>query len=153
VNPASTTARNVGNGATVAAHLSNHCGAHIPTGPRSPGTTDPRASPHEIPSHCSPSATARTATAAPRQLADGHLIPAERRNRFPSESWFGADADDAYEFLSGQFAGGLAEMPETTRWTALNSLRGTLVDHATSDGVVYDSAAWLITASRGGFHS
>jgi len=67
--------------------------------------------------------------------------------------WFGADADDAYEFLSGQFAGGLAEMPETTRWTALKSLRGTLVDHATSDGVVYDSAAWLITASRGGFHS
>ena len=54
MNPAATTARNVGNSATVAAHLPTHRGVHTPQ----PGHDHPerltRAAPREIPSRCSP---------------------------------------------------------------------------------------------------
>lgn len=62
--------------------------------------------------------------------------------------WFGADVDDALEFLSGQFQGGLAQMAGPARSAALACLRATLADHATAGGVRYDSATWLITARR-----
>ncbi len=63
---------------------------------------------------------------------------------------FGADADDALGFLRGQGAirGLLNGLDEATTARALDALRATLAAHATADGVLLGSAAWLITARR-----
>jgi SAM-dependent methyltransferase len=63
---------------------------------------------------------------------------------------FGSDADDAYAFVSGlgvtrAMLGGL---DERSRTAALEALRSRLADHAGPDGVLLDSAAWLVTARR-----
>jgi SAM-dependent methyltransferase len=62
----------------------------------------------------------------------------------------GADADDAYEFVSrlGLFRGMTDGLDEATRAEAVAKLRAMLTDHETADGVLLASAAWLITASK-----
>jgi ubiquinone/menaquinone biosynthesis C-methylase UbiE len=62
--------------------------------------------------------------------------------------YFGTDADDAFRFLTGQFAAQLAGLAEADRPRALAALRATLADHESDAGVYYDSAAWLIEARR-----
>ncbi len=62
--------------------------------------------------------------------------------------YFGADADDAFRFLTGQFAAMIAGLAEPDRRRALDTLRATLADHESDAGVRYDSAAWLIEATR-----
>lgn len=63
---------------------------------------------------------------------------------------FGADADDALAFMSsGGIVKGLTEtLEEPVRRQVLADLRQLLADHASADGVCFDSAAWLITARR-----
>jgi len=63
---------------------------------------------------------------------------------------FGADADDAYAFVSalGVTRGLLRGLDERSRTAALDALRNQLVESATPDGVLLGAAAWLITARR-----
>ena len=65
---------------------------------------------------------------------------------------FGADADDAYSFVStlGITRGLTADLDDATKADALSRLRKTLADHDTSDGVVFSSSAWLIRATNRG---
>lgn len=62
--------------------------------------------------------------------------------------YFGRDADDACQFISGQFASALDGLDAEATARALDNLRTTLADHQADRGVVYDSAAWLIEAQR-----
>jgi SAM-dependent methyltransferase len=64
----------------------------------------------------------------------------------------GADADDAFGFvrslaMTQRLLNGL-DAPTAAR--ALEALRATLAAHATAEGVLFDSGAWLITARSGG---
>jgi SAM-dependent methyltransferase len=64
------------------------------------------------------------------------------------DMWFGTDADDAYAFLRGFFAWLLEGLHGASRARALDALRATVTAHETDEGVVYASAAWIITARR-----
>ena len=60
----------------------------------------------------------------------------------------GVDADDAFSF-AGSFGitrGLINDLDEAGKAAALATLKHTLVDHETDDGVVFRGAAWLITA-------
>ncbi len=64
--------------------------------------------------------------------------------------WLGADADDTWTFVSGLglvrgLTGGL---DDDTRSRAMADLRRAVDGHETDEGVVMQSAAWLITAQR-----
>jgi SAM-dependent methyltransferase len=65
--------------------------------------------------------------------------------------YFGEDAGDAFEFVASmgytQFM--LRELGDRTRAHALEALRASIEAHAGAGGVSYDSATWVITASRG----
>ena len=65
--------------------------------------------------------------------------------------WLGADGADAFGFLRsmGVTRGLLNDLDEATAARALDTLRETLAAHATAEGVLFGSAAWLITARRG----
>jgi SAM-dependent methyltransferase len=64
--------------------------------------------------------------------------------------WFGTDADEAYRFVCGlgfvRFM--LQDVDDAARTKAYVDLRTSIEAHATSDGVVYPSATWIITARR-----
>jgi SAM-dependent methyltransferase len=62
--------------------------------------------------------------------------------------WFGADAGDAYQFVLGLLGWMLEGLDVAARAGALDALRATTAAHQTSDGVVYDSGAWIIRATR-----
>ena len=65
--------------------------------------------------------------------------------------WVGADADDAWTFVSEMgFVRGLTDgpRPTTTKTRAMTDLRTAIDDHETDDGVLFGSAAWLITAGQ-----
>jgi hypothetical protein len=62
--------------------------------------------------------------------------------------YFGHDADDACQFISGQFAWMIDDLDPATRARALDDLWASMADHQTDRGVLYDSAAWLIEARR-----
>jgi SAM-dependent methyltransferase len=62
--------------------------------------------------------------------------------------WFGADADDAYQLVLGLLGWMLDGLDDDGRAAAEDALRATIAAHATPDGVVYDSAAWIIQATR-----
>lgn len=63
--------------------------------------------------------------------------------------FFGVDPEDAFEFVSAHQAGLVRDLEPDARARALDSLRASLVAHHTGQGVLYDSAAWLIEARRG----
>ena len=62
----------------------------------------------------------------------------------------GADADDAFGFLSatGMAKGLTHDLDEPTRQRAFDNLRAVLAAHETDDGVLLASSAWLVTARR-----
>ena len=62
--------------------------------------------------------------------------------------WFGTDAEDAFEFFRGTgiVRGMLEGLDQGRHAQALETLRATLADHTTDDGVLLGSGAWLITA-------
>lgn len=64
--------------------------------------------------------------------------------------WAGKDGEDAFRFISstGAVRGMLQGLDEPSSSSALNALRETMSAHDTGDGVVFGSAAWLITATR-----
>jgi len=62
--------------------------------------------------------------------------------------WFGDDAADAYEFVLGLMSWMVRDLDDAARQRALGELRSTLAAHDTADGVVYESAAWTIQATR-----
>jgi len=63
---------------------------------------------------------------------------------------FGSDADDAFAFLRdmGFTKWRLSLLAEPDRPRALDDLRSSLVAHDTGNGVIYASAAWLVTATK-----
>jgi SAM-dependent methyltransferase len=64
--------------------------------------------------------------------------------------WFGESADTAYRFIRGlgftEFL--LQGLDEDARARALADLRATVEGRATATGVLFPSAAWLVTATR-----
>ena len=62
----------------------------------------------------------------------------------------GSDAGDAYAFAAGlnpvQMM--VADLDEATRVKAFDKLRAAIGAHETSDGVVFRSAAWIVTARK-----
>lgn len=64
--------------------------------------------------------------------------------------YFGADAEDSFGFVSqmGFARGLLQDLDDAGREQALASLRATIAAHDTGEGVLFDSAAWLVTARR-----
>jgi SAM-dependent methyltransferase len=69
---------------------------------------------------------------------DGHEEP----------MWFGEDPDDAYQFVLGLLAWMLEGLDDHGTARALGALRTSIEGHATPDGVLYDSATWIIRATR-----
>ncbi len=65
--------------------------------------------------------------------------------------YLGADADDAFGFVRemGLTNGLLTGLDQTASAQAVRRLRDTLSAHASDDGVLIGSGAWLITAHRG----
>lgn len=76
--------------------------------------------------------------------ADVELTPVDE----PLE--FGVDADDAWSFMSqiGIVHGLTHELDAAKKAEALAALRATIEAHATADGVLFGSSAWLITARK-----
>jgi SAM-dependent methyltransferase len=62
--------------------------------------------------------------------------------------WFGADAEDATQFVLGLMGWMLADLDDTARATAVDALRRSTAAHADVNGVRYASAAWIIRATR-----
>jgi SAM-dependent methyltransferase len=62
----------------------------------------------------------------------------------------GADADDAYAFVRalGLTRGLLGDLDAAATARALADVRATLAAHASREGVLFGSGAWLITARR-----
>lgn len=61
---------------------------------------------------------------------------------------FGPDPDEAFSYLSEQYADMVCELDPDTRACAHERLHASLTEHHTDRGVLYDSAAWLIRARR-----
>ena len=61
--------------------------------------------------------------------------------------YFGARADDAHPFIAGLTAWMLEGLDEDGKARALDDLRTTIGKHETRNGVVFASAAWLITTA------
>jgi hypothetical protein len=62
--------------------------------------------------------------------------------------WFGDDTDDAFDLVAGLLGWMLQDLDDDTHADALDALRATIAAHATTDGVCYDSATWIIRATR-----
>ncbi len=62
--------------------------------------------------------------------------------------WFGRDADDAYQLVSGLLGWMLDGLDDAGRTGALDALRETIAAHQTPEGVLYESAAWIIGGTR-----
>ena len=62
--------------------------------------------------------------------------------------WFGTDAEDAHHFVLGLMGWMLAGLDGNRRGQGLDNLRATVTAHGTGQGVLYQSAAWLIRATR-----
>lgn len=60
--------------------------------------------------------------------------------------YYGPDPDDAFRFISGNFAWMVRDLDADTRRRALDALWTNVADHQTDRGVLYDSATWLIEA-------
>jgi hypothetical protein len=62
----------------------------------------------------------------------------------------GTDPDDAYAWVStiGPVRGLLQDLSEADKRKGLANLRQQIEAHATKDGVLFGSRAWLITASK-----
>jgi hypothetical protein len=63
---------------------------------------------------------------------------------------FGPNPDAAFAFVKdmGFVRFMLSSLDDDVRTQTLAALRESMVEHASSEGVFYDSAAWLVTARR-----
>jgi hypothetical protein len=62
--------------------------------------------------------------------------------------WFGADADDAHQFVLGLMGWMLEALDDAGRARARDDLRDVIARHVTADGVVFESSAWIVRATR-----
>jgi SAM-dependent methyltransferase len=62
--------------------------------------------------------------------------------------WFGSNADEAHAFVLGMLGWMLNGLDDSTRTRAVDDLRDTLVAHESIAGILFDSAAWLVRASK-----
>lgn len=62
--------------------------------------------------------------------------------------WFGEHADDAHRFVLGLMAWMLKGLDDAARARAVDALHATMTAHETPNGVLFDSAAWIINATR-----
>lgn len=62
--------------------------------------------------------------------------------------YFGPTAEDAHQFIAGLTAWMLEGLDDEARRGALAGLRTVLGQHETADGVLFGSAAWLVTSTR-----
>lgn len=62
--------------------------------------------------------------------------------------YVGEGTADAFDFVHGLLGWMIADSETRTRDRALRALRTTIEQHRTKAGVLYDSAAWLVTARR-----
>ena len=62
--------------------------------------------------------------------------------------WFGDDAVDAHRFVLGLMGWMLQGLDDAGRARAIDALHTTMAAHATPDGVLFESAAWIIQATR-----
>jgi ubiquinone/menaquinone biosynthesis C-methylase UbiE len=83
-----------------------------------------------------------------RPLLEGAGLNDPRFDPVEEPMYFGSDTEDAFGFVSGMLGWMVADVDEETRATALDSLRATIAEHETPDGVIFSSAAWLVTARR-----
>lgn len=60
--------------------------------------------------------------------------------------WFGDQVDDAHRFVVGLMGWMLHGLDDAAQHQALDDLRDTLAVHATTGGVLYDSATWIVRA-------
>jgi len=72
-----------------------------------------------------------------------HDIRIESRS---ADMYLGQDANDAIEFVTGQFASAFARLEERSH--AVEAVRADFAAHQTQDGVRYGSAAWFTFATR-----
>ena len=93
-----------------------------------------------------PFALAEPATIRSVLAAAGYTDTAVEAHEAPM--WFGVDADDANGFVLGLLDWMLEGLDDPARSRAHEALRATLDAHETPDGVLYQSAAWVIRASR-----
>lgn len=101
-----------------------------------------------VPSPEAPGPFSLSDPARVRALLDGAGFTSVDCQPLDAPMRFGAGVEDAYDFvlgLSGWMADGL---DEAGRARALAALRRSIEAHATPDGVVYGSAAWVVTARR-----
>lgn len=85
-----------------------------------------------------------------RELLDGAGYRGVALQRLDEPMWLGRDADDADGFLQtfGLTKGLTEGLDEGDRQRALASLRALVEAHTTPDGVLFGTAAWLVTANR-----
>jgi SAM-dependent methyltransferase len=62
--------------------------------------------------------------------------------------FYGHDVDDAFEFVTAQYAQMTQGLDADTRARAFDELRSSLAAHQTDQGILYSSATWLIQAQR-----
>jgi SAM-dependent methyltransferase len=62
--------------------------------------------------------------------------------------WFGTDADDAFNLVSGLLGWMLDGLDDAGRARATGALRATIAAHESPEGVLYGSAAWTTSAER-----
>jgi SAM-dependent methyltransferase len=62
--------------------------------------------------------------------------------------WFGNDADDAHGLVLGLMGWMLGGLDDAGRRRAIDALHATMAAHETPDGVLFESAAWTIQATR-----
>ncbi len=62
--------------------------------------------------------------------------------------WFGNDAHDAHRFVLGLMGWMLEGLDDAHRARAVDALHATMAAHETPDGVLFESAAWTIQATR-----
>jgi SAM-dependent methyltransferase len=62
--------------------------------------------------------------------------------------YYGRDVDDAFDFISTNFASSFDQLADDARDRALDALTDNIAEHLTEDGVHYSAAHWLIQARR-----
>jgi SAM-dependent methyltransferase len=62
--------------------------------------------------------------------------------------WLGNDADDAHRFVLGLMGWMLEGLDDAGRARAIDGLRATMTAHETANGVRFESAAWIVQATR-----
>jgi SAM-dependent methyltransferase len=94
----------------------------------------------------SPSPLAMSDPGAVRALLAGAGFVDVTLRGLAEPMYFGADAGDAFRFVSGLQGGMVDGLDYDARTAALGELRSAIEAHRTERGVLFDSACWLVQA-------